>query len=234
MKICGAFKTDISADPEFGDLYKEWDAAPYTEYLGLSLVELKDINLHSVCPWQKTDIGIPVFKQDIAPHSTNAVLDDITTVVQLVSTVLVAFLVYVAVKCVRKHVAEFREREVEARSVAARATQRALTAEGAAAVATAQRDAAVTERDAALTVTLALEQTEPESDEVTRPVIGPSGVQTLHVKNLQLCIGALPQTLTALHVEGGDCSINIPDSCRTVSFKHTAAPGALAPELPHV
>jgi FNIP Repeat len=34
-------------------------------------------------------------------------------------------------------------------------------------------------------------------------------------------------------VEGGDCSINIPDSCRTVTFKHTAAPGALAPELPH-
>jgi hypothetical protein len=34
------------------------------------------------------------------------------------------------------------------------------------------------------TVTLALEQTEPQSDEVTRPVVGPSGVQTLHVKNL--------------------------------------------------
>jgi hypothetical protein len=83
------------------------------------------------------------------------------------------------------------------------------------------------------TITLALEQPEPDSDEATRPVIGPRGVQTLHVKNLQLCMAALPQTLTALHVEGGYCTVNIPDSCRTVSFKHIAAPGALAPELPH-
>jgi hypothetical protein len=84
----------------------------------------------------------------MGPHSTNAVLDDIATVVQLGTTILVGFLVYMVIKWVRRHVAQRRDREAEAREVTARATERALTAEGAAAAATAEAATTTTMCDA--------------------------------------------------------------------------------------